>query len=206
MSHESENVESVSGRLRPQVDLLVGLGLMLLGIVVAIEAYRMPSVEHPRIRSVYSGPGFVPGLLGITLLVFGLLMLIRAIREGGLHFGGMGGQVLEGLRRPEPRRLAILLVLSLGYAWGLIGRVSFPLATFLFMVAFILIYDWGEAADRAVGSPWVVAIAKRLAGIEMTWSLRRERILLVITSTIQAALTAWIVTYVFENIFLRRLP
>ncbi len=203
---ESTSVESVSGRLRPQVDLFVGLALVILGVFVVFESWRMPGVEHPRVRAFYEGPGFVPGLLGATFILFGGIILVRSIREGGLHLGGSGERIIAMFSRPEPRRLGILLLLSLGYAWGLIGRVSFPMATFPFVLAFILVYDWENTAERAQQDRWVATLARRLLGIQMSWSLRKERVLLVVTATVQAALTAWVVTYVFENIFLRRLP
>ncbi len=203
---QTGSVESVSGRTRPQMDLFVGLALLLLGVFVVHQAFQMPSVEHPRVRAVYEGPGFVPGLLGAAIAVFGLIVLVRSVCEGGLNLKGAGGQVMDVFRRPEPRRLTILLLLALGYAWGLIGRVSFPMATFPFVLAFILVYDWENTAERAQHENWLVALGKRLVGFQLRWSIFRERVLLVVTATVQAALTAWIVTYVFENIFLRRLP
>lgn len=197
--------ESVTGRLRPQVDLFVGLALVLVGVFVVVESWRMPGVEHPRVRATYESPGFVPGLLGATLCLFGGMLVVRAVREGGLRLEGSVGRATSLLRQPEVRRLAILLVLSLIYVGGLIGRVSFPLATFPFLLAFILVYDWENAPARAEKQSWVVTLLKRF-GIEIDWSLRREQVLLVVTATLQAALTAWVITYVFENIFLRRLP
>ncbi|MFP4172150.1 MAG: tripartite tricarboxylate transporter TctB family protein [Candidatus Hydrogenedentota bacterium] len=203
---QTGSVESVSGRTRPQMDLFVGLALLLLGVFVVHQSLQMPGVEHRRVGAVYEGPGFVPGLLGVTIAAFGVIVLARSVWEGGLNLKGAGGQVAAVFRRPEPRRLAILLLLSLGYAWGLTGRVSFPMATFPFVLAFILIYDWENAAERAQRENWLVILGKRLFGLQISWSVFRERVLLVVTATIQAALTAWIITYVFENIFLRRLP
>lgn len=200
------SVESVTGRTRPQVDLFVGLVLLLLGIFVIHQSLQMPGVEHRRVGAVYEGPGFVPGLLGATIAGFGIIILVRSVWEGGLNLKGAGGQVVDVFRRPEPRRLAILLLLSLCYAWGLIGRVSFTMATFPFVLAFILVYDWENTIERAQNENWLVAFWKRLSGFQLNWSIFRERVLLVVTATVQAALTAWIVTYVFENIFLRRLP
>ncbi len=203
---QTGSVESVSGRVRPQVDLFVGLALLLLGIFVVYHSLQMPGVEHRRVSAFYHGPGFVPGLLGITIAGFGTIILGRSIWEGGLNLKGAGGQVVDVFRRPEPRRLAILLLLSLGYAWGLIGRVSFSMATFPFVLAFILVYDWENTTERAQRENWLVTLGKRLFGLQISWSVFRERVLLVVTAIIQAALTAWIITYVFENIFLRRLP
>jgi len=202
---QSQGGEAVSGRLRPQVDLFVGLALILVGVFVVIEAGRMPGAEHPRVRAMYEGPGFVPGLLGATLCLFGGLIIVRSIREGGLRLEGSVGRATTLLAQPEVRRLAILLLLALIYVGGLIGRVSFPLATFPFVLAFILVYDWENTPERAEQESWVVTVLRRV-GIEIDWSVRREQVLLVGTAAVQAALTAWAITYVFEEIFLRRLP
>ena len=179
---DAETVESVSGRLQPQADLFVGLGLMLFGAYVAFESWRMPSTEHPRIGFVYEGPGVVPGLLGVVIFLFGALILVRALRGGGLRLEGAGGRVAALFRRAEPRRLLWLLGLTLLYAGGLIGRVHFLAGTFIFLLAFIVVFEW-----------------------EFTPS-RRRRMRLAITAAIQAAVTAGVVWYVFENIFLVRLP
>lgn len=182
LRREAETVESVSGRLQPRADLFVGLGLMLFGAYIGFESWRMPSVEHPRIRFVYEGPGVVPGLLGVVILVFGSLILIRALRHGGLRLGGAGVRVAASWRRPEPRRLLCVLGLTLLYAGGLVGRVHFLAATFIFMLAFVLLFEWRSTAER------------------------RGRMRLAMTAVIQAAVTAVAVWYVFENVFLVRLP
>ena len=179
---QSGSVEAVSGRLPPQADLFVGLGLALFGAFIAFESWRMPGPESPLVRYVYEGPGFVPGLLGVVVLLFGLLILIRSIREGGLRLEDTSGQITAMFSRPEPRRLLWLLALTLLYAGALIGRVHFLAGTFIFVAAFILVFDW-EFTPTPHG-----------------------RIRLAVTAGVQAALTSFVVWYVFQNIFYVRLP
>jgi putative tricarboxylic transport membrane protein len=82
---------------------------------------------------LYTAPGLVPGLLGLVLLVLGVVLAVRASRRGiqaersvGFTWGNT----------------PLVLVLCLGYAIGLVGRAPFWLATFLFVTAFIAIFEY----------------------------------------------------------------
>ncbi len=75
-------------------------------------------------------------------------------------------------------RFAVTLGLCLAYALGLVGRVPFWLATALFVAVFVLVFTWDRA--RALRR---IAIAVGLA-----------------------VATAAAVTYLFQSIFLVRLP
>jgi len=179
-----EGAEGVPpGRLRPQTDLFVGIGLMIFGAVAGFESWRMPRFEHLGIQ-IYQAPGLVPGLLGLTIAAFGLMILVRSLREGGWNLadGEMGDSIGSRLRSIEARRLAILFVITLGYAWGLVGRIPFWAASFVFVLAFIVLFDWREAAAQS------------------------KQVRLLITASVQAAITAAVVSYVFEYIFMVRLP
>jgi hypothetical protein len=139
-----------------------------------IEALRMPRFEHLG-ANPYTVPGIVPGLLGAIIAMLGLVLLLRAIREGGWRLNVRGA----ALRGEGVRRLVITLILTFGYAAGLVGLVPFSLATFLFVFLFIVLFAWREA--RAKGRLLALAF-------------------------LQALLVAAIVTFVFERIFLVRLP
>jgi hypothetical protein len=177
------DVESVSGRLHPRTDLFVGLGLILFGSVAAFESWRMPRFEHLDVQ-IYQAPGFVPGLLGLTIAVFGLLILIRSLREGALQWkDAHAAQALRTMVASiETWRLVMLMVITVGYAWGLVGRMPFWLATIIFVFAFILLFDWRDAVTRS------------------------QRVRLLISASIQAVITAVVVTGVFQEIFRVRLP
>ena len=173
--------EEVPARLRPKTDLFVGIGLVIFGAIAAFESWRMPRFGHLG-AELYEAPGLVPGLLGLIIAVFGLLILVRALSEGAIRGFKTGAKLLDMLRSIETRRLVLLIVITLGYAWGLVGRMPFGLATFFFMMAFILLFDWRDAAARAA----------------------RRRLL--VTATIQAVITAFAVVHVFQEVFRVRLP
>jgi putative tricarboxylic transport membrane protein len=120
-------------------------------------------------------PGLVPGALGSIILALGTALLMRAARAGGWRLAGLR---VEG--GPGTQRLVLALVLCLGYAAGLVGRIPFWLATFLFVTAFVVLLEWAQAK----GPRW-----------------RRLLIAAVYGAAVSAA-----VTLVFQEVFLVRLP
>jgi hypothetical protein len=158
----------------PRADFLTGLAFALLGLAVVWASLEMPRFADRNIDP-YTVPGLVPGVLGAIILALGTALLVRAARAGGWRLAGLrpeGG--------PGTRRLVLALVLCLGYAAGLVGRMPFWLATLLFVAAFVVLLEWPQAKGR------------RLA---------RAAIALVYGAAISAA-----VTLVFQEVFLVRLP
>ena len=168
-------------------DLLTSLVLIALGSGVLVESLRMPRYERLGVNP-YTVPGLVPGALGIVIAVFGFILLARTVvawRRG--H--AVPGDTAAAAGTPEPGsapRVVLTLALTLGYGGLLIGRMPFAGATFAFVLAFLLAFQWTPAL---------------LAGARRGPLLRY-----VGTSLLQAGLVAVIVTYVFERIFLVRLP
>ena len=112
--------------------------------------------------ALYTAPGLVPGLLGLVILVLGVVLALRK-------------------RKAQPAtpmsvsNTPLVLVLCLGYAIGLIGRVPFWLATFVFVTAFIAVFEY--------------PVRRRMA-----------------FAPLYGAATSFAVTYLFESVFLVRLP
>jgi putative tricarboxylic transport membrane protein len=170
-------VNQRSGMAR--ADLVTGLVLVALGIAVVVESLRMPRFEHLNINP-YTIPGLVPGAIGAVLLVLGAVLFVRAAVAGGWRFGG--GTGVAALGDQGVRRLLLAVALCVGYAAGLVGRLPFWLATFLFVAGFVALFEWPLADGRHQ-------------------RLRRLAFALGFGALIAAA-----VTLVFQKIFLVRLP
>ena len=183
-------------------DDLTALVLIAFGGFVVWEAARMPRFEHLAVNP-YTVPGLVPVFLGGAILLFGLVMLTRSVVAKRLDVAAderttdeapgdgealdPGAEPLTAAAPPDRsgeslRRLLITLGLTLGYAGGLVGRLPFSLATFVFVFAFITIFDWPKAAAA------------------------QRTVRLFLTAGVQALLVAVAVTLVFERLFLVRLP
>jgi hypothetical protein len=143
-------------------DLVQGAVWALGGGVIVYASWTMDRLERHG-AALYTAPGLVPGLLGLVLVVLGVVLALRnkaapvpaaAIRWGNTPW---------------------VLVLCVGYAIGVVGRLPFWLATFLFVTAFIAIFEY--------------PVRRRMA-----------------LAPVYGAATSLVVTYLFESVFLVRLP
>ena len=150
-------------------DLAQGAAWALGGGVIVYASWTMDRLERHG-AALYTAPGLVPGLLGLVLLVLGVLLAVRALRRGPPSGGASDLQLGEGWGGT-----ALVLVLCLGYAIGLVGRLPFWLATFVFVTAFIAVFEYPS---------W-----RRMA-----------------FAPLYGAGTSLLVTYLFETVFLVRLP
>jgi len=164
-----------------KADFVTGLVLIALGIATLVESLRMPRFEHLNINP-YTVPGLVPGGLGAIILILGAALFLRTARAGGWRLLERAPDAAAWWADPGARQLILSAALCLGYAGGLVGRLPFWLATFLFVAAFVVLFEWPLAADRA------------------------DRLRRVLFALVFAALVSAAVTWVFQHIFLVRLP
>jgi Tripartite tricarboxylate transporter TctB family len=164
-----------------KADFVTGLALIALGIATVVASLAMPRFAELEVNP-YTAPGLVPGALGLVILILGTALFLRAARAGGWRL--MDRAPGRGSWRSDrgTRSLALAVLLCLAYAAGLVGRVPFWLATFLFMAAFVAAFEWPLARGRAE-------------------RLRRIAFAVVFGAVVSAA-----VTLVFQEIFLVRLP
>lgn len=172
-------------------DLTVALVLLAFGAFVVEESLRMPRYESIG-GSAATAPGLVPGLLGAVLVLFGVVMAVRAVWPQGSPSTPAPSEdrdedASEPTEAPEDpsagrTRLAWILGLGLAYAGFLVGRIPFALATFLFVFVAIVVFERSEFRSA------------RVAAIRMT------------IAAVIAVSVAWVVPFVFERIFLVNLP
>lgn len=154
-------------------DLRGGAAWVGFGLLILIGSWRMERFESMGAQ-LYAMPGFVPALLGGTLVLLGLVLMMRGWarrRHEAAAADGATAPLLNG-------RISTTLALTLLYAAVLIGRLPFWLATALFVAAFVALY---APPEQARTRRLVVAL---LAGV----------------------ITSAAVTWVFQYIFLVRLP
>jgi len=170
-------------------DFIVSIALVAFGAFVLQQAWTMPRFENIG-GSLATAPGLVPGLLGAILVLFGLVMMIRA-RLPRTATEDAPVRVDRDASEPaapvEPAaagwiRFAWVLGLSLLYATVLVGRVPFWLATFLFVTSSIVVFERSDFTSRR-------SIVVRSA------------VAITIGGVVSCA-----VPFVFERIFLVNLP
>lgn len=163
-----------------RADLVTGLVLTALGAVTAVESYRMPRLEERSIDP-WTAPGIVPGMLGFIIAVLGIALALRSVAAGALTIK-TASDIDAGETRAARFRFVLCLALCLIYAIGLVGHTPFWLATGAFVFVFIAAFEWRASDDG-----------------------RARAIKLAIAAVIAIA-TAVVVPFVFETLFLVRLP
>ncbi|MDB5804831.1 MAG: hypothetical protein JWN73_2153 [Betaproteobacteria bacterium] len=164
----------------PRADFIAALVWIVFGAAVLIGSWRMDRLESQDINP-YTIPGLVPGLLGIAVVFFGLLMLFRAWSQGALTpAGGADGREAKP---GEHRRFALVLLPCLIFGVGLLGHgLPFWAAAALYVTSTILILQYPE---------------RKAAG-----QLARG----VVAATVIGLCAGGLITLVFQEFFLVRLP
>lgn len=156
-----------------RTDLWGGAGWVAFGLWILIEALRMDRFEAMG-ASVYTMPGFVPGMIGAVIIALGLLLAVRGWRKRAMNSTD-SAETVEPLIN---KRIALMLPLTLVYAAALLGRLPFWLATALFVASF-------------------------------TWAFtppEQPKIRRLVTALASGVITTAAVIFVFQEIFLVRLP
>lgn len=171
--------DSLGGGHVIRADLIAGAVLALLGVMVVHWSWTMPRLENRGVPPM-TVPGLVPGVLGAVLAGLGAVLALRSLPALGNGAGWRRfAQMLTGV---GARRAAAVVALVLVYALGLVGLVPFWLATALFVLAFVLVFEvWLGAPPRPLGRS-------------------------LVSGTLQAVIVGAVVVLVFERGFLVRLP
>jgi hypothetical protein len=161
----------------PRIDLYSAAFWALFGGAIVVGSWRMDRLEYMHINP-YTAPGLVPGILGAFLVLFGVIMAIRAIRAGALTpAGAVGGEPIFN------RRIALSAALCIAFAAGLVGHgPPFWLGAAVFLFLHIFIFDYPERRARNEVAKGALAAAAIAAGAAFT------------------------ITMIFQELFLVRLP
>ena len=162
----------------PRADFITAIVLLALGAGALAESARMPRLEHLQVDA-YTVPGIVPAFLSAVLLILATVLLARSILRGGWRIDR--ATIRGALFGTANRRLVLCLVLTIGYAAGLVGQLPYWLATGIFVFLFIALFEWTQ--HKPLGRSRALSIA-----------------------AIEAAVVAAVVTAVFQFVFLVRLP
>lgn len=122
---------------------MFGAVLIILGIIFAFEAYKMPWNGISG-GGVMAAPGLLPLLVSVILAICGIILIVSALREGARITKEDLRQTAHALVGRKAIRIYIMLLIIAGYIFGLIGRIHFALATFIFLSVFFLYVRAGK--------------------------------------------------------------
>jgi hypothetical protein len=163
----------------PRSDVIAALCWIVFGGAVSAGAWNMDRLENQDVPP-YAVPGLLPFFLGLAIVFFAVLMLMRAWRQGAL---APDAERAASMPPAERNRFLAVLALCLTFAVGLVGHgLPFWLAAALFvsMTIFVLQYAQRRAAGEVLRGAAVAILTGLGAGFG--------------------------VTLVFQEIFLVRLP
>jgi len=125
-----------------KADFITSIFLILFSLLIMIyTVFKFP--RFPEWGGIYSNPGFVPFLLGLTLFLMSSYLLIRSLRRQG-HLVRISREGL-GLffRSTVVVRIFICFGLFILY-YLLLGRIPFMINTALYLFLSIIIFGQGK--------------------------------------------------------------
>jgi hypothetical protein len=158
----------------PRADIVTAAVLFVLGVAIIGHAWQMPRFIEQSGTGL-TAPGIVPGFHGAMIAILSVVLGLRAMRRGGWS---ARGPVAQG--SGDRRQLMLAAALGVLFAGVMVGRLPFWLAAASFVFAFIVVFEWREAAER-----------------------RARRLLEAAAIGLGTGLA---VSLVFEKLFLLRLP
>jgi hypothetical protein len=163
----------------PRSDFFASFGWIAVGIAISIGSWQMDRLENQDVPP-YAVPGLLPFFLGLAIVFFGSLMLVRAWASGAL---APGAPHAAGMSTAERKQFLLVLGLCLAFGIGLVGHgLPFWIAAAMFVAITIFVLQYPQ---------------RRAAG-----ELKRGLIIAIVIG-ICAGLG---VTLVFQEFFLVRLP
>jgi hypothetical protein len=158
-------------------DLAGGAGWLIFGLAILFESVRMDRFTSMG-ATLYTMPGFVPGMIGCVLVLLGGVLMLRGWRRRRFEAEAEAETKANNTEVLFNPRMLLTLALTLAYAVALIGRVPFWLGTAVFVATF----TWAFAPPD------------------------QHRTRRFVSACVAGSLASATVTLVFEHVFLVRLP
>jgi len=128
-------------RNMPKADFVASIILMAFGIWIVVHSINMPRFEEFG-ANPFSVPGIVPGILGTIITMLSLLVFIRAVRQKGYRVDINGCTLKSTMQDASFKRMIITCSVCVFYGLGMVGTVSYYLATFIYVFAFLIIFQY----------------------------------------------------------------
>ena len=117
-------------------DLRVGWFVFFLGLAVSWLSFTLP-MRGEFIES----PGIFPGLMGLLLILFAVILIVRSLMKGGrVHVVQWGRSVKPFLASPDHRPVILGISLPAVYIFAGIPLIGFYPATVLFLVVMFYLF------------------------------------------------------------------
>jgi len=117
-------------------DLRVGCVLLIFGLYICWASFTMP-MRGEFIES----PGIFPGLMGILLVLFAAILILKALSKGGrLHLTRIFGSTVSIAMSREHRPVILGVILPAIYVFVGIPLIGFYISSALFMTIMFYLF------------------------------------------------------------------
>ena len=117
-------------------DLRLGWFVFFLGLAVSWLSFTLP-MRGEFIES----PGIFPGLMGLLLILFAVILIVRSLMKGGrIHAAQWVRSVIPFLTSPDHRPVILGIILPAVYIFGGIPVIGFYPATVLFLTVMFYLF------------------------------------------------------------------
>ena len=151
-----------------RADFISAMFLIAFGVATVVVSLRMPTFAELG-ASPYSAPGIMPLFVGTVIAVLGGVLLVRSILHGGYRLGLTREKIGGIIRNPSIVRILVTVTLSVVYGLVLLGRISFILATGLYVFAFVMAFEF--RFREPIGGQWKTLISGLVLAVLVTLSV-----------------------------------
>ncbi len=155
-------------QLMPKADFITSILLIIFSLAIVIISIRMPRMEELG-ANPYSAPGIVPGFLGIIIFMLSLTLCIKSFLKNGYKIDLHKKTIRAFFQDQATIRVLLTLLISIIYGVGLLGNIPYILATFLYVAAFIMFFEYRQ--DQPIHSQKKTVIFAILQAILVTASV-----------------------------------
>jgi hypothetical protein len=137
-------------------DFYTGLILSAVSLGVIAQSWRMPRTLQG--WPAYAGPGVVPGMLGLGLLVMAIALTVRSVRGSGRSLEITQRDAWAYLNDTGTKRLGLMLGLSVLYCLLLGHGFPYWMTTGAYLLLVMIVFRAG---------PWwqILCIAAAATGV-----------------------------------------
>jgi hypothetical protein len=117
-------------------DLRVGCVVLIFGLYICWASFTMP-MRGEFIES----PGIFPGLMGILLVLFAAILIVKALNKGGrLHTSQIFGSTISIVKSKEHRPVIMGVILPAIYIFVGIPLIGFYISSAFFMTIMFYVF------------------------------------------------------------------
>lgn len=125
-----------------KTDIVAGIGLILFALYCLWEGMSMPVKQLTGDPSrFYGAPGFFPVVLSVLIIIGSVIMIYQGFRDSG----GIQKEDLQAaadyLKSAQFFRLMLAVGLLAVYVFGMLGRLDYYAATFIFLAVTMILFQ-----------------------------------------------------------------